>query len=176
MTLNSKLAKLFNEQINNEMSSSYIYLAMAAWFEQTPYSGFASWMFNQSREESMHALKFYQYVVDRDAAVVLQPIAKPKADYKSPIDVFEHSLKQEQKVTQQINELFEVAEQVKDHASKNLLLWFLNEQMEEEKTVRDMLDRLKLAGNDSASLLVLDGEAAKRNGAGGGASGANGAA
>ena len=176
MTLNPKLAKLFNEQINNEMSSSYIYLAMAAWFEQTPYSGFASWMFNQSREESMHALKFYQYVVDRDASVVLQPIAKPKADYKSPVDVFEHSLKQEQKVTQQINELFEVAEQVKDHASKNLLLWFLNEQMEEEKTVRDMLDRLKLAGNDPASLLVLDGEAAKRKAAGGGASGAEGAA
>ncbi len=172
MTLNPKLAKLLNEQINNEMSSSYIYLAMAAWFEQTPYSGFASWMFNQSREETMHALKFYQYVVDRDAAVVLQPIAKPKADFKNPIDVFETSLKQEQKVTQQINELFEVAEQVKDHASKNLLLWFLNEQMEEEKTVRDMLDRLKLAGNDPASLLVLDREAGQRNSAGGEAGGA----
>ncbi|GEP46267.1 ferritin [Brevifollis gellanilyticus] len=171
MTLNPKLAKLLNEQINNEMSSSYIYLAMAAWFEQTPYMGFAGWMFNQSREETMHALKFYQYVVDRDAAVVLQPIAKPRADFKNPIDVFETSLKQEQKVTQQINELFEVAEQVKDHASKNLLLWFLNEQMEEEKTVRDMLDRLKLAGNDPASLLVLDREAGARQaptGSGGG--------
>jgi ferritin len=168
MTLDPKLAKLFNEQINNEMSSSYIYLAMAAWFEQTPYSGFASWMFNQSREETMHALKFYQYVVDRDAVVVLEPIAQPKASYENLIDVFEHSLKQEQKVTQQINDLFEVAEQVKDHASKNLLLWFLNEQMEEEKTVRDMLDRLKLAGNDPASLLVLDGEAGKRTAAGGG--------
>lgn len=167
MTLNPKLAKLLNEQINNEMSSSYIYLAMSAWFEQTPYTGFARWMFNQSREETMHALKFYQYVVDRDAAVVLQPIAKPKADFKSPIDVFEHSLKQEQKVTQQINDLFEVAEQVKDHASKNLLLWFLNEQMEEEKSVRDMLDRLKLAGNDPASLLVLDREAGQRQAAGG---------
>ncbi len=168
MTLNSKLAKLLNEQINNEMSSSYIYLAMAAWFEQTPYTGFATWMFNQSREETMHALKFYQYVVDRDAAVVLQPIAQPKADFKNPIDVFEHSLKQEQKVTQQINDLFEVAEQVKDHASKNLLLWYLNEQMEEEKSVRDILDRLKLAGNDPASLLVLDREAGQRKAAAGG--------
>lgn len=176
MTLNPKLTKLLNEQINNELSSSYIYLAMAAWFEQTPYSGFAQWMFTQSREENMHALKFYQYVVDRDARVELQPIAKPKADFKSPIDVFEHSLKQEQKVTQQINDLFEVAEQVKDHASKNLLLWFLNEQMEEEKTVRDMLDRLKLAGKDAASLLVLDREAASRKGAGVGAPDAAGAA
>lgn len=169
MTLSPKLAKLFNEQINNEMSSSYVYLAMSAWFEQTPYSGFASWMFNQSREETAHALKFYQYLVDRDAKVELQPIAKPKAIFKSPIDVFEHSLKQEQLVTQQINELFEVAEQVKDHASKNLLLWFLNEQMEEEKTVRDMLDRLKFAGDDRASLLVLDREAGQRQAASGGA-------
>lgn len=166
MTLNPKLTKLLNEQINNELSSSYVYLAMAAWFEQTPYSGFAQWMFTQSREENMHALKFYQYVVDRDAKVELQPVSKPKADFKSPLDVFEHSLKQEQKVTQQINDLFEVAEQVKDHASKNLLLWFLNEQMEEEKTVRDMLDRLKLAGNDPASLLVLDREAGSRKAAG----------
>lgn len=165
MTLSPKLAKLLNEQINNEMASSYVYLGMAAWFEQTPYSGFAGWMFNQSREETMHALKFYQYLIDRDAKVELQPIAKPKSNFKTPIDVFEHSLKQEQLVTQQINDLFEVAEQVKDHASKNLLLWFLNEQMEEEKSVRDMLDRLKLAGNDPASLLVLDREAGQRQAA-----------
>lgn len=175
MTLSPKLTKLLNEQINNEMASSYVYLGMAAWFEQTPYSGFAQWMFAQSREETMHALKFYQYVVDRDAKVELQPIAKPKSNFKTPIDVFEHSLKQEQAVTQQINDLFEVAEQVKDHASKNLLLWFLNEQMEEEKTVRDMLDRLKLAGNDPASLLVLDREAGSRKGVGGGADAAAGA-
>lgn len=162
MTLDPKLTELLNEQINNEMSSSYIYLAMAAWFEQTPYMGFASWMFNQSREETMHALKFYQYLVDRDAVVALKPIAEPKATFQSPIDAFEHSLKQEQAVTQQINNLYDLAEQVKDHSSKNLLLWFLNEQIEEEKTVRDMLDRLKLAGTDPASLLVLDREAAQR--------------
>ena len=166
MKLSSRLQKLFNEQINNEMSSSYTYLAMAAWFEQTPYSGFAKWMFAQSLEETSHALKFYQYLADRDAVVELQPIPKPKHQFKSPLDVFEHSLKQEEKVTQQINDLFEVAEQVKDHASKNLLLWFLNEQMEEEKTVRDMLDRLKLAGSDPASLLVLDREAGARKSAG----------
>lgn len=175
MTLNPKLSKLLNEQINNELSSSYIYLAMAAWFEQTPYSGFAQWMFTQSREENMHALKFYQYVVDRDAKVELQPVAKPKASFKSPLDVFEHSLKQEQEVTRQINVLFEVAEQVKDHAAKNLLLWFLNEQMEEEKTVREMLERLKLAGNDPASLLVLDREAGSRKGGGGSTTGGSGA-
>ncbi len=78
MTLNPKLTKLLNEQINNEMSSSYVYLAMAGWFERTPYAGFAQWMFAQSGEETMHALKFYQYLVDRDAKIELQPIAKPK--------------------------------------------------------------------------------------------------
>ncbi len=165
MTLDPKLTKLLNEQINNEMSSSYIYLAMAAYFELTPYAGFAKWMFAQSQEETMHALKFYQYVVDRDAKVELKPIAQPPADFTSPLDAFERSLAQEEKVTQQINDLYDEAEKVKDHAAKNLLLWFLNEQMEEEKTVREMLDRLKLAGNDPASLLVLDREAGARKGA-----------
>jgi ferritin len=162
MKLSPDLTKLLNDQINNEMAASYSYLAMAAWFEKTPYVGFAQWMSAQSREETVHALKFYQYLVDRDADVELGPIAKPKHKFKSPQDVFSHSLKQEEEVTAQINDLYEVAEKVRDHASKNLLLWFLNEQMQEEKSVRDMLDRLKLAGDDPASLLVLDREAGER--------------
>lgn len=163
MTLNSELAKLLNAQINHEMSASYSYLAMAAWFEQTPYAGFASWMFVQSAEETVHALKFYQFLVSRDAPVALESLAMPKADFKSPLDVFAQSLEQEQTVTMQINELYDVAERVRDHASKNLLLWFLNEQIEEEKSVRVILDRLTLAGDDPASLLELDREAAARN-------------
>jgi ferritin len=162
MNLSPDLTKLLNDQINNEMAASYSYLAMAAWFEQTPYVGFAQWMSTQSREETVHALKFYQYLVNRDARVELKPIAKPEHHFKSPQDVFIHSLKQEEEVTTQINDLYEVAEKVRDHASKNLLLWFLNEQMQEEKSVRDMLDRLKLAGDDPASLLVLDREAGAR--------------
>lgn len=155
MSLSPDLTKLLNVQINNEMAASYSYLAMAAWFEQTPYFGFAQWMSAQSREETVHALKFYQYLVNRDARIELESIAKPKHDFKSPQDVFSHSLKQEQEVTAQINDLYEVAEKVRDHASKNLLLWFLNEQMQEEKSVRDMLDRLKLAGDDPASSSCL---------------------
>ena len=162
MKLSPQLAQLLNEQIANELSSSYVYLAMAAWFERTPYTGFAQWMFAQSREENAHAMKFLRYLIDRDAVVDLKPIPQPPQTFTSPLDVFQQSLKQEQRVTQQINDLYEVAEQVKDHASKNLLLWFLNEQMEEEKTVSDMLDRLLLAGTDPASLLGLDREAAAR--------------
>ncbi len=165
MSLNLELARLLNAQINHEMSASYSYLAMAAWFEQTPYSGFASWMFVQSAEETVHSLKFYQFLVSRDAPVVLEALAKPIADFSSPLDVFTQSLKQERMVTAQINELYDLAEQVRDHASKNLLLWFLNEQIEEEKSVSAIIDRLTLAGDDPASLLVLDREAAARNAA-----------
>lgn len=160
--MNPELAKLLNAQINHEMSASYSYLAMAAWFEQTPYSGFASWMYIQSGEETVHALKFYRFLVDRNAMVELEPLAKPQSGFASPLDVFSASLKQEQAVTQQINDLYDLAERVRDHSSKNLLLWFLNEQMEEEKSVRDIVDRLTLAGNDPASLLVLDREAGAR--------------
>lgn len=166
MSLNPELAKLLNAQINHEMSASYSYLAMAAWFEQTPYAGFASWMFVQSAEETAHALKFYRFLVDRDAPVVLEPLAKPKSDFNSPLDVFARSLEQEQTVTQQINDLYDIAERVRDHSSKNLLLWFLNEQIEEEKSVRDIIDRLTLAGDDPASLLVLDREAGARQSGG----------
>ncbi|MEO5916047.1 MAG: ferritin [Luteolibacter sp.] len=162
MSLNPELAKLLNAQINHEMAASYSYLAMAAWFEQTPYSGFANWMYQQSAEETVHALKFYQFLVSRDAAVVLTPLAMPQAEFTSPLDVFATSLRQEETVTQQINDLYDVAERVRDHASKNLLLWFLNEQIEEEKSVRDIMDRLTLAGDDPASLLVLDREAGAR--------------
>lgn len=174
MNLSPQLTKLLNEQINNEMASSYQYLAMAAWFELTPYTGFAQWMSTQSREETNHALKFYDYLVHRDAKVELQPLAKPKHEFKSPLDVFEHALKQEQTVTKQINDIYEVAEKVRDHTSKNLLLWFLNEQMEEEKQVKDLRDRLKLAGNDPASLLTVDREASARQPGGGGRSGMSG--
>ena len=162
MSLNPELANLLNAQINHEMSASYSYLSMAAWFERTPYGGFASWMYIQSAEETVHALKFYRFLADRDAPVELEPLAKPKSDFTSPLDVFTHSLQQEQTVTQQINDLYDSAERVRDHSSKNLLLWFLNEQIEEEKSVRDIIERLTLAGDDPASLLVLDREAGTR--------------
>jgi ferritin len=166
MKVNPELTKLLNAQINHEMAASYSYLAMSAWFEQTPYSGFANWMYQQSAEETVHALKFYQFLISRGARVVLEPLAAPEADFKSPLDVFSQSLKQEETVTAQINELYDVAERVRDHASKNLLLWFLNEQIEEEESVRSIVERLKLAGDDPAGLLGLDREAGARQSAG----------
>ncbi|MFK5923170.1 MAG: ferritin [Verrucomicrobiota bacterium] len=162
MDLDSKLQSLLNEQINHEMSSSYVYLAMSSWFEETPYSGFAQWMYTQSLEETDHAMKFYHFLVDRNAQVSLMSIAQPDASYSSALDVFKASFEQEQKVTVQIHHLYSVAEETRDHETKNFLNWFLDEQVEEEKNVRDMIDRLELIGDNPVGLLQLDQEAARR--------------
>lgn len=161
-TLASELHELLNEQINKEMAASYSYLGMSAWFEDTPYGGFAQWMLAQSQEETAHAMKFYHFLVDRGANVRLADIQAPRHDYASPLEVFETSLEQERDVTQSIHRLYEAAEKHRDHESKNLLNWFLDEQVEEEKAVQDMIDRLHLVGDNPVGLLQLDQEAGMR--------------
>ena len=161
-SLAPELHSLLNAQINNEMSASYSYLAMSAWFEDTPYGGFAQWMLAQSQEETTHAMKFYHFLIDRGAKVELSAISAPHQDFSSPLEVFETSLKQEAEVTAAIHKLYEAAETHRDHESKNLLNWFLDEQVEEEKAVQDMIDRLKLVGDNPVGLLQLDQEAAQR--------------
>lgn len=172
MDLDIKLQTLLNEQINHEMSSSYTYLAMSSWFEETPYSGFAEWMYTQSLEETDHAMKFYHFLVDRNAQVSLMSIDQPHASYTSAIEVFKASLDQEQKVTSQIHNLYSAAEEARDHETKNFLNWFLDEQVEEEKNVRDMIDRLELIGDNPVGMLQLDQEAARRKSTAGNAAGA----
>ncbi len=161
-TLAPELHELLNKQINEEMSASYSYLAMSAWFEDSPYGGFAQWMLTQSQEETTHAMKFYHFLVDRGAKVDLTAIAAPRHEFGSPLEVFETSLRQEEHVTQCIHRLYEAAEKHRDHESKNLLNWFLDEQVEEEKVVQDMIDRLRLVGDNPVGLLQLDQEASQR--------------
>ncbi len=161
-TLAPELHQLINQQINEEMSASYSYLAMSAWFEDTPYGGFAQWMLAQSQEETVHAMKFYHFLVDRGATVKLAALKAPDQAYTSPLEVFETSLKQEQHVTQCIHRLYEAAQEHRDYESKNLLNWFLDEQVEEEKAVQDMIDRLRLVGDNPVGLLQLDQEAGQR--------------
>ena len=161
-TLAPELHALIIQQINLEMSASYSYLAMSAWFEQTPYDGFAQWMRVQSQEETAHAMKFYHFLINRGASIELSSIEAPQSDYRSPLEVFETSLAQERHVTQCIHGLYEAAERHRDHESKNLLNWFLDEQVEEEKAVQDMIDRLRLVGDSPVGLLQLDHEAAQR--------------
>ena len=157
-----ELHQLLNAQINVEMTASYKYLAMSAWFEETPYGGFAQWMLAQSQEETVHAMKFYHFLIDRGDSVELQGISAPSREFASPLEVFETSLKQEREVTASIHRLYDAAEKHRDHESKNLLNWFLDEQVEEEKAVQDMIDRLRLVGDNPLGLLQLDQEAAQR--------------
>ncbi|MGK0188811.1 MAG: ferritin [Verrucomicrobiales bacterium] len=162
MKLAPNVEELLKKQVNNEMFSSYAYLAMSAWLESTAFRGFTAWMTAQSHEETAHAMKFYHYIHDRDGRVDLEEIEKPQTEFESPLDVFKVSLAQEQRVTAQIHEIYNAAEDARDHETKNFLNWFLTEQVEEEKTVREMIERLELVGDDPIGLLRMDEEAAQR--------------
>jgi ferritin len=163
MKMSPKVLDAINAQIKNELQSHYIYLAMAAYFETTAYKGFGEWMRVQSREEYGHAMKLFDYLRSRNAPIQLQTLDAPKNGFSSkPIEVFKISLAQEEMVTQQINDLYELAQKEKDYATLQFLMWFLQEQVEEENTVSDFIDRLKLAGDDPAGLLRLDDEARRR--------------
>ncbi|MDB6137537.1 MAG: Ferroxidase [Verrucomicrobiaceae bacterium] len=173
MKLPLPLQAALNAQIKNELQAHYNYLGMSAHFERTAYLGFAKWMRLQSQEEYGHAMKLYDYLRERNATVVLQTIDAPKTVYEcGPLEIFEIALAQEQSVTQQINGLYELALNEKDYATLQFLTWFLQEQVEEENTVSDIIDRLRLASDNTAGLLRLDDEAARRVAQGGGRSGA----
>lgn len=159
----ASVLKAINAQIKNELQAHYNYLGMSAHFEQTPYLGFAKWMRFQSSEEYGHAMKLYDYLRERNATIELNTIDAPKTAYGTgPIEMFESALAQEQGVTQQINDLYELALKEKDYATLQFLTWFLQEQVEEENTVSDIIDRLKLVGDNPAGLLRLDDEAGRR--------------
>lgn len=166
MTLPESVRNAIIDQIKNELQSHYVYLGMSAHFEGTPYRGFAKWMLEQSKEEYGHAMKLYDYLRARNAKISLRALDAPAASYSdTPLDVFEKALAQEQKVTQQINDIYALAQQEKDFATLQFLAWFLQEQVEEENTVSDLIDRLRLAGTNPAALLVLDDESSRRSGA-----------
>jgi ferritin len=165
MQITADVQTAINRQINNELHSFYRYLAAAAYLETTPYAGFAQWMRLQADEEHVHAMKFFDYVIDRRGTVKLTALPDPESNYSTPLSVFERSLSWEHEVTGQINELYATAQAAHDFATMSFLNWFLDEQVEEEKTVDDMIERLKLAGNDPVALLRLDAEAATRSAA-----------
>ena len=151
-----------NEQIKNELYSAYQYLAMAAYCESANLPGFAHWMRTQAREETEHAMKFYDFILDRSGRVVLQAIDQPVADFSSPLEVFEQALEHEQKVTAMINDLYGLAVTENDYASQTFLQWFVTEQVEEEKNAGDVVETLKMVGDKSEALFLLDRELAGR--------------
>ncbi|MCG3157635.1 MAG: Bacterial non-heme ferritin [bacterium] len=152
-----------NEQIKAELESAYVYLAMSAYSESVNLRGFASWMRAQSREELGHALKLFDFVNDRGGRVTLQALAQPPADYKSALDMMEHTLRHEQKVSGLINRLYELALKESDYPTQAHLQWFITEQVEEEKTAQEIVEQLRMIGNHTPGLLMLDRQMGQRS-------------
>ena len=134
--LSSNMKKALNDQINAELYSAYLYLSMAAYFEDTNLPGMAGWMKAQAQEEVGHAMKFYGYVFDRDSKVELKAIDGPKTKWASPLAAFEDAYKHEQKVTGLIHKLVDLANKEKDHATRSFLNWFVDEQVEEDASTK----------------------------------------
>ncbi len=160
--INEKMEKAFNDQINAELYSEYLYLSMKAYFETLNLKGFVNWMDVQVQEEHAHAMGMFDYVNSRGGRVKLTAIDAPETDWESPLAVFEHILTHEELVTSLINKLADVAEEVKDRAAMGFLNWYIKEQVEEEDNVGQVLATLRLIGNDKNALLALDKELATR--------------
>ena len=162
--MNERVVEAINRQINSELSASYSYLAMSAWCERQKFTGAARWLRLQSREEHLHAMKLLDFLLARDCEVDLRVIDGPQLRFTSLLDVFERGLHQEQEVSRQIDSLYETAFKEKAFAAVAELQWFLTEQVEEEKTGREIVGKLKMVGDDPASLLEIDRELGARTG------------
>ncbi len=166
--MSDTISKAINEQIHAELTASYSYLAMAAYCDRSSFVGAARWLRLQSQEEYGHAMRLLDFMLARHAPVVLSDLARPKIDYGSLLDVFETAYKQEQSVSAQIEALYELTFKEKAYTAVVQLEWFLTEQVEEEKTCRDIVTKLKLIAGDPASTLEIDRELGARvPGAGG---------
>lgn len=151
-----------NQQIAKEMFSSNLYLSIAAYFHSINLNGFAHWMRLQAQEEMTHALKFFDYLLDRGGSVQIGSMDAPASKWDSPLDGFEASYNHEQSITESINKLADLAAREGDHATTILLQWFITEQVEEEATVSEIVDRIKLAGDSAGGLFFLDNELKQR--------------
>ena len=162
--MNARVVEAINRQINSELSASYSYLSMSAWCERQKFTGAARWLRLQSQEENMHAMKLFDFLLARDADVDLKSIDEPRQKFTSLAEVFERALEQELEVSRQIDALYEIAFREKAFAAVAELQWFLTEQVEEEKTGREIVAKFKLVGSDPASLLDMDRELGSRTG------------
>ncbi len=158
MAIKENIQKAINRQINREIYSAYLYLAMQSYFDSVNLKGFANWMKIQVQEELSHAMKMYDYLFQRGGKVILQTIETPPAEWDSPLDVFEKTYEHEQAVTSLINDLVELADSEKDHATYNMLQWFVSEQVEEEDNVSNLIEKIKLMKDAPGGLFMLDKE------------------
>jgi ferritin len=157
-----KTEEAFNQQLNAETFSAYLYWSMSAALEGMNLPGFANWMRIQAQEEMTHAMKFYDHIIERGGTVTLTAIEGPETQWTDVKAVFETTLEHEQKVTAMINDLMDLALAEKDHASTMFLQWFVTEQVEEEATAMDILGKLEIAGATAGGLYMLDKEMAGR--------------
>jgi ferritin len=160
--IGKKMDEALNGQLNAELYSAYLYLSMAAYFGSVDLAGFANWMRIQTQEEQFHAMKFYDYIIERGGRVILRPIEAPLSDWDSPLAAFEATLEHEQKVTGLINDLVHLARDEKDNASEAFLQWFVKEQVEEEDNVGKVLGQLKPIKDSPEALFMMDKEMGQR--------------
>jgi ferritin len=154
--LDPKIEAALNDHLQHELASAYLYLAMAAHFEAANFPGSARWMRKQAGEETAHAMKVFDYLADRDGRITLQAIAQPPAQFANTEDVWKEALGNEQKVTGVIGALYAAAQKAGDHATAAMLQWFVTEQVEEEKTVRTILEQVQQIGQLSSAMFFLD--------------------
>jgi ferritin len=160
--LTDSMQKALNEQINKELYSSYLYLSMSACADSMGLPGVAHWLMMQVQEESLHAMKLYDYVQQKGGRVQLDAIDAPPREFGTPQQIFEETLKHEQKVTASINELMDTAIDERDHATQIFLQWFVTEQVEEEAGVQEIIDQCRLAGEHQGNLMMIDQRLAQR--------------
>ena len=161
--ISQAMEKALFDQLNHEFYSAYLYLAMSAYCSHLEFNGAADWLKLQYEEEHIHATKIYNYLVEQGVHVVLKELEQPPSEYGSVLDVFTASLTHEQSMTARLNDLSDQALKEKDHATYNLLQWFVNEQVEEEATVGAIISKLKLVKDDCYGLLMIDNELGGRS-------------
>ena len=160
--MNKKVYKVFNEQVQAELYSAYMYLAMSVHLEDENFKGMAHWMSLQYEEEREHAFRLMKFMQERGVKPELLQIDMPPAEYGTPLEVFSKALEHEKYVTSRIHEMYEVAMKEKDYAAMSHLLWFIDEQVEEEDQTREIVDKLTMVGDNMNGLFVIDGQLGAR--------------
>ena len=160
--MNKKVYKVFNEQVQAELYSAYMYLAMSLYLEDKNFKGMASWLKVQYEEERAHAFRLAKFMQERGVKPELLQIDTPPAEYGTPLEVFTKALEHEQYVTSRIYSMYEVAVKEKDYAAMTHLHWFIDEQVEEEDQTREIVDKLTMVGDNMNGLFVIDSQLGAR--------------
>ena len=162
MSIKKEMQDAINDQINAELFSAYLYLSMASWFDDEDLPGFSNWMRCQYMEETMHAMKFFNFLNERGGRAELKAIEGPDIKWNSYVEAFKAVVAHEEYISERINKLVSLSRKLEDYATENLLMWYVDEQVEEEDTANQILSKLKRLKEDSNGLLRYDSEMGAR--------------